>query len=192
MGAEQRIVGDFWTGKKIKENLSKWMQGIPDSESLKDISIPGTHNSMSFYGGPLVRCQSMSLYNQYVAGIRFVDIRCRHYKNGLHIYHSFISQRATLEDALNQTSAFLKKNQTETVILSIKNEYTSKHNNSSYEETLQKYIKKYPENLFYTENRIPNLGEVISWIHWNNLWCTDCKRLLPCCKHPTMEYQPQI
>ena len=136
------------------------MQGIPDSESLKDISIPGTHNYMSFYGGPLVRCQSMSLYNQYVAGIRFVDIRCRHFYNFLPIHHGIVFQNATLDHVLRQTSDFLSANPTETVILSLRDEHISEHNNRSYEETLQNYIMKYPEKLFYTENRIPNLGEV--------------------------------
>ena len=154
MGAEQSTAGEYWTGEKINENWSKWMQGIPDSESLKDISIPGTHNSMSFYGGPLVRCQSMSLYNQYVAGIRFVDIRCRHFYNGLPIHHGIVFQNATLDHVLRQTSDFLSANPTETVILSLRDEHISEHNNRSYEETLQNYIMKYPEKLFYTENRI--------------------------------------
>ena len=162
MGAEQSTAAECFFGDKICENWSVWMKGISDSKSLKDMSIPGTHDSMAFYGGDLVQCQSMSLYNQYMAGIRFVDIRCRHINNEFAIHHGIVYQHANFNGALKETFRFLTDRPSETVIMSVKEEYEAHNNSRSFENTLKDYIDDYTKRnfKFHVGKDIPNLGQV--------------------------------
>ena len=160
MAAEQSTASECFFGDKICENYSVWMKGISDSKSLKDMSIPGTHDSMAFYGGDFFRCQSMSLYNQYMAGIRFVDIRCRHINNEFAIHHDRVYQHANFNSALKETFRFLTDRPSETVIMSVKEEYEPEKNSRSFEDTLKEYIAEYTKRKFHVGKDIPNLGQV--------------------------------
>ena len=159
---ELSTASECFFGDKICENWSVWMKGISDSKSLKDMSIPGTHDSMAFYGGDFFRCQSMSLYNQYVAGIRFVDIRCRHINNGFAIHHEKVYQQANFDDVLQQTFSFLSDHPSETVVMSVKEEYEPEKNSRSFEDTLKEYIAEYTKRKFqfHDGKDIPKLGKV--------------------------------
>src|SRR5438874_2499396 len=59
----------------IGYNNSDWMGALPDQLRLSELSIPGTHDSMSFHGGDAVQTQSMPLSTQLESGIRVLDIR---------------------------------------------------------------------------------------------------------------------
>ncbi|KAJ8273609.1 hypothetical protein GJAV_G00103560 [Gymnothorax javanicus] len=76
---------------------ASWMASIPDGRPLSEVTLPGTHNTMAFYGGALVECQSWSLDLQLQAGVRFLDIRVRHVNGTLTIHHGVVYQRAHLE-----------------------------------------------------------------------------------------------
>src|SRR5690606_14158510 len=64
-----------------------WMGALPGDLRLDQLSIPGTHDTCAFYGGPLIACQRMPLKQQLEAGIRFLDIRCKNGDDKLYIYH---------------------------------------------------------------------------------------------------------
>lgn len=79
--------------KPIKNSVTtkQWMSALPDTTNLAALSIPGTHDTMSYNGDitwtltkPLAQTQTMSLYQQLEAGIRYIDIRA---KDNLNIYH---------------------------------------------------------------------------------------------------------
>ena len=71
------------------------MKNLDDNAYVSSISIPGTHNSLSTFGGPLfitaAQCQNWSIEGQLRAGIRAFDIRGRKTSKGLKAYHSFVS-----------------------------------------------------------------------------------------------------
>ena len=59
-----------------RAHMSKWMSALPDTVPLSLLSIPGTHNSHTYFRAlPSVRCQAVSVASQLRQGIRFLDIR---------------------------------------------------------------------------------------------------------------------
>ena len=53
-----------------------WMSVLPDSVRLSELSLPGTHETMSLFGTDSVKNQTMTLPLQLESGIRVLDIRC--------------------------------------------------------------------------------------------------------------------
>ena len=67
------------------------MQTLNSGIPIRQLSIIGTHNSMSTgVWGDAFQTQSNSLFNQMKMGIRALDIRCRHINNGFSIHDRFI------------------------------------------------------------------------------------------------------
>ena len=69
-----------------------WMKDLSDDALVDEISIPGTHDTMTSHSSNcylLVGCgtQSMLLADQLMAGIRFLDIRLRLWYDDFSIYH---------------------------------------------------------------------------------------------------------
>ncbi|XP_062291383.1 1-phosphatidylinositol phosphodiesterase-like [Scomber scombrus] len=50
------------------------MKSIPDDTPISAISIPGTHKSLSLYGGVLIQCQVWTLDQQLKVGLRYFDV----------------------------------------------------------------------------------------------------------------------
>ena len=64
-----------------------WMGSFDDGVPLRQLSILGTHSSMSQgTWGDAFQTQASSLDVQMQAGIRALDIRCRHQNNRFQIY----------------------------------------------------------------------------------------------------------
>jgi 1-phosphatidylinositol phosphodiesterase len=108
-----------------------WMRTLPDSRSLAALSIPGTHETMSIWGGSSTQTQENfddttgTLRRQLDAGIRAIDIRGKiNSGNSLAIYHGAVSQRKTFADVLDTLRTFLATNPGETVLLRLKQECT--------------------------------------------------------------------
>ncbi|XP_069073085.1 1-phosphatidylinositol phosphodiesterase-like [Pleurodeles waltl] len=136
-----------------------WMSSLPDGKSLADIAMPGTHDSMAFYGGAIAQCQSWPLLKQYEAGIRFVDIRCRHYENFLPIHHGVIYQRADYADVLQDTICFLQDHPLETILMRVKEEHTAFNNTRTFKETVTLYMEEAGSQWFLRTSTVPTLGE---------------------------------
>ncbi len=137
-----------------------WMSNLPDSRRLSQISMPGTHDTMSFYGGDIVRTQSLPLAEQLRSGIRALDIRCRHYYNSFTIHHGLVYQNANFDDVLIAVQQFLAANPRETIVMRVKEEYKAEGNNRSFADTFNSYAARYP-NLFWRFNgNNPTLGEI--------------------------------
>ncbi|MES1052168.1 phosphatidylinositol-specific phospholipase C domain-containing protein [Bacillus thuringiensis] len=137
-----------------------WMAQLSDYNRFSQLSIPGTHDTMAFYGGDISQCQTMSLTTQLNAGIRYLDIRCRHMDNIFYIYHGIIYQKARFEDVCDDVSAFLRTNPSETIFMRIKEESTPSNNTRSFADTFADYKSRY-SNLFWNYNDYdPRLGEI--------------------------------
>ncbi len=64
-----------------------WMSNLDNGIPIREMSIIDTHSSMSQgTWGDAFQTQSNSLTNQLMMRMRALDIRCRHYQNGLPVH----------------------------------------------------------------------------------------------------------
>jgi 1-phosphatidylinositol phosphodiesterase len=138
-----------------------WMQSQTDATLLSEISIPGSHDSGALYEpvAGTAKCQNLIITDQLNNGIRFLDIRCRHIDNAFAIHHGSIYQHLNFDDVLNACFAFLAAHPTETILMSVKEEYDSSNVTRSFEATFMAYVAKKPGG-WYLGSSIPALGSV--------------------------------
>ncbi|UTX46949.1 phosphatidylinositol-specific phospholipase C [Chryseobacterium sp. MA9] len=143
--------------------MNSWMSGLQDNISISRISIPGTHDSGARIDAPVVsgtaKTQDLSIAEQLNAGVRFLDIRCRHIDNSFTIHHGAIYQNLNFDDVLNACYAFLSSHPSETIIMSVKEEYDASNTTRSFEQTFDSYVQKNPSKWDLGAN-IPTLGAV--------------------------------
>ncbi|WP_099049864.1 phosphatidylinositol-specific phospholipase C [Chryseobacterium indologenes] len=143
--------------------MNSWMSGLQDNISISKISIPGTHDSGARVDPPVLsgtaKTQDLSIAEQLNAGVRFLDIRCRHIDNAFAIHHGAIYQNLNFDDVLNACYAFLNSHPSETIIMSVKEEYDPSNNTRSFEQTFDAYVQKNPSKWDLGAN-IPTLGSV--------------------------------
>ncbi len=151
-------------------NLQCWMKELHDQTPISGLSIPGTHNSPTCHRAlPSVRCQAVSPREQLENGIRFFDIRVKPdsptdvENDRLELVHSVFPISLTgpkyFRDLVNETLAFLDRNPSETVIISVKREGTGNASDQHLSKILHKHYAR-DQNRWYTTPRIPKLGEV--------------------------------
>ncbi len=130
----------------------------PDDRSLTALSIPGTHDSGArFEPSPgLAKTQELTIAQQLGAGVRYLDIRCRHVDDQFLIYHGPIDQNQTFEELLATVEEFLEANPSETVIASVKEEATPVGATRAFDATFATYLS----NRWYLDAAVPRLGEV--------------------------------
>jgi len=143
--------------------MNSWMSGLQDNISISKISIPGTHDSGARVDAPVVsgtaKTQDLSIAEQLNAGVRFLDIRCRHIDNAFAIHHGAIYQNLNFDDVLNACYAFLNSHPSETIIMSVKEEYDASNTTRSFEQTFDSYVQKNLSKWDLGAN-IPTLGAV--------------------------------
>ncbi|XP_054910070.1 1-phosphatidylinositol phosphodiesterase [Poeciliopsis prolifica] len=105
-----------------------WMASIPDDQPLSAVTMPGTHNTMSLYGGVYAECQTWTLASQLRAGIRFLDVRVRHVNGNLTIHHGVSYQWAHFGHVLEGVFDFLHQYPSETVLMRVKEEFSETNN----------------------------------------------------------------
>ena len=137
-----------------------WMAAQDDATSLAALSIPGTHDSGArFEPAPnLAKTQELTIAAQLDAGVRYLDIRCRHFEDAFLIYHGPVDQNLSFDEVLDTLSQFLKAHPTETIIASVKEESLPQGNTRTFAQTFDVYLAKHPD-LWYLGDRIPTLGE---------------------------------
>ncbi len=139
----------------------RWMSCLDDARVLSEVSIPGTHDTGTRNGGGLgmAQCQSWTLRDQLEAGIRWVDIRCRHDRDAFRIFHGPVDQKLSFDaDVRDVVLDFLEDNPTETVVMVVKCEGRGR-NSRSFAATLDSYLRPEAER-FYTKTAVPKLGAV--------------------------------
>ncbi|AZA85046.1 phosphatidylinositol diacylglycerol-lyase [Chryseobacterium lactis] len=143
--------------------LNSWMAGLQDNISISKISIPGTHDSGARIDAPVVsgtaKTQNLSIAEQLNAGVRFLDIRCRHIDNSFTIHHGAIYQNLNFDDVLTACYAFLNSHPSETIIMSVKEEHDPSNNTRSFEQTFDSYVQK-NSSKWDLGTTIPSLGDV--------------------------------
>ncbi|TDS11138.1 phosphatidylinositol-specific phospholipase C [Sphingobacterium paludis] len=137
---------------------ANWMSAIPGDRSLVTLSIPGTHGS----GGLIepfpgtAKTQNLTIAQQLNAGVRFLDVRCRFINNNFVIHHDRVYQNLNFDQVLQSCEDFLEANPSETIIMSVKEEYTPSGNTMSFEQRFMNYANSYA-GLFRLDADVPSL-----------------------------------
>ncbi len=142
-------------------SLTNWMGSLNSTLTLAQITIPGTHDSgarFETFSGT-AKCQNLTIAEQLAAGTRFLDIRCRHIGNAFTIHHGSVYQNINFDDVLNACFTFLNSNPTETILMSVKEEYNSSNITRTFEQTFDAYVQKNPTK-WSLNSTIPTLSTV--------------------------------
>jgi 1-phosphatidylinositol phosphodiesterase len=154
---------DFtWKSKSASFALSDWMANIPETTSLFRMTIPGTHDTCSLYGGDAVETQTRTLNEQLESGIRFIDIRCRHIDDVFTIHHGLVYQKINFGNGVLKVCLdFLRDHPKETIVMSVKPEYQPSNNTMTFEQTFMWYLQQYEcIDKWWLKDTMPALGEV--------------------------------
>ncbi|KAL7925698.1 PLC-like phosphodiesterase [Trichoderma austrokoningii] len=113
-----------------------WMAAIPDDVHITSLSIPGTHDTMTYgIASQQLQCQNWNLTVQLRSGLRYLDIRARLRDDELHIYHADGYTGFSYEQVLLDVFAFLDEHPSETILMRLKEEGSpiGAHNSISFE-----------------------------------------------------------
>ena len=140
----------------LKDELgTNWMSQINDSTKITDLSIPGSHDSGALHSIADVsgKCQDLNIQSQLNIGVRFFDIRLKLKNNQLDIVHSFVDQDLKFVDVLKDMVDFIKENNSEFLIISIKKESDSINSKYSFEEAVFNLLSN--DNMIQFDNKLP-------------------------------------
>ena len=102
--------------------LNNWMKNIGDEKHLKDINIPGTHDSATQFCqlSLITSCQKKSIKDLLELGVRAFDLRVDEEQTLVHAFckckESFFGKKLKLEKIMDNIFGFLSENPTETVV----------------------------------------------------------------------------
>ena len=147
----------FIPSPTIKSEIGiNWMSQINDSTKITNLSIPGSHDSGALHSIADVsgKCQDLNIKSQLNIGVRFFDIRLKLKNNQLDIVHSFVDQKLKFVDVLNDMVNFIKENNSEFLIISIKKESDTINSKYSFEETVLNLLSNY-NDIIQFDNQLP-------------------------------------
>ena len=126
---------------------SDWMAELDDTAALNEITIPGTHDSGALHSIAEIsgKCQSLSIGEQLKIGVRFLDIRLRLVDNELRVVHSFTDQMTDFEDAAEEMAEFIRENESEFLLVSIKEDADPIRSDRDFAEAAEETLLAYPQ-----------------------------------------------
>ncbi|MDP1817948.1 MAG: phosphatidylinositol-specific phospholipase C [Leadbetterella sp.] len=138
------------------------MASIHQSTPLFNISIPGTHDSCATHDdltAGYTQCQWLSIKDQLLNGIRFLDIRPTYDYHGIpfEITHGGYDQKITFAEVQLQVIDFLTANPSEVVLMNVQQEYSTE-NNANFVARFNEIVTGH-EDYWFFEKRIPTIGE---------------------------------
>lgn len=137
-----------------------WMADVDGSKRVSELSLPGTHDTMSIRAGDIWQNQTMTLMQQLDSGIRVFDMRTRHIDNKLRMHHGIIAQDTYFDDVLNDIDNFLTANPSETVLFRLRSEHTPENNTESYTQTLNRYLAANGAKRWVPTHSNPTLDDI--------------------------------
>ena len=149
----------------LKQNIDEpiytdWMSELDNNTSLRDVNMPGSHDTMALYSiGDLAgQCQSLSLSDQLNVGVRFLDIRLKLDHNELKAVHGIVDEKASFKEITEVVESFLNEHNQEFIIMSVKEEAKASNSDISFEDALKGYIDK---DIYLKDRTIPSkVGDV--------------------------------
>ena len=145
-----------------------WMARLDDETSLNEIYLPGTHDSGALYSflGVSGKCQSYTIEEQLAMGVRFFDIRLQLRDNKLAVVHSFVDQKLSFDEVLNNYRAFLDTNPTEFIIVSIKQDADPENSSIPFEDAVEDALNICLDSLLNPSTSLPSsIGEARGKVH---------------------------
>lgn len=151
----QNALGAFVV--KFKCSPYVWMEKLPDSLSITDISIPGTHDASTWLAGAgYDKCQNFDFTCQLDQGIRYFDMRV---DGNLKLRHgSTYTYDYTLTQAAKDMIGWLADNPDETVFIQVKDDADGGKVQTAFADMLKDNSDV--NSAIFRENRFPALGEV--------------------------------
>lgn len=161
-------------------NQSSWMSKVDDSVLLSELTLPGTHDTMSWQYSSwedISICHEKGLMAQLQCGARFLDLRLCWVKKGTReanfsLHHSGDYQNAYFDGltdhsenpectsfVLDTCVRFLELNPTECIVATLKRE-SSSESAAKYGKAFNAIFAKRRRKLFYAEDAVPTLGNV--------------------------------
>lgn len=154
---------------------AEWMKEIPDETNITSMSIPGTHDTMTYdIHSQRLECQNWNLTVQMEAGLRYFDIRARLRDDELRIYHSSGDTGFSYENVILGMCDFLEDHPSETIVMRLKEEGGPLGANTvTFEGAFNSYRTSKPSTkacindhfyLYDPADPIPSLGQLRSKI----------------------------
>ena len=148
--------------------MQDWLKNIDDRTPVCNINLPGTHDSTARFVrfSYFARCQNKSITDQLNMGIRFFDLRAEADGDRVKLVHSIIDCRKSrfsaaklyTDDVLTEMFAFLQAHPTEAIFVLFKQDDGAVSPAGTFDLFYKRHVAR--ETRFFTENRIPDLGEV--------------------------------
>lgn len=143
-----------------------WMSGIDDDTQLSHISIPGTHDSLTYRvsnANPASQCQTLPFLEQLQCGVRYFDLRPGVTKdpNGtpdFNFFHGPTDLDVTFKQIYAVILDFLTAFPSETVILALQ-DHNDDHDPQGFMDTLDHFVHQQPD-AWYLTNDVPGLTAV--------------------------------
>ncbi|MGA5067420.1 phosphatidylinositol-specific phospholipase C [Streptomyces sp. c-19] len=140
-------------------DVRAWMAAHGDGTALRQLTIPGTHDSGARFGGLWSECQNTTIAQQLDSGIRFLDIRCRVTGGSFAIHHGPSYQNMMFGDVLVACRDFLAAHPSETVLMRVRQEY-SEESDATFRAVFDDYLDgRGWRSLFRIGSGLPLLGE---------------------------------
>jgi len=119
-------MGKLYSAERETDTKSCFWQSAEPTPTpkitLKNMIIPGSHDSASYsipkrtIGSAIGRTQRLTIREQLLSGVRFLDLRIANGKRGIHIFHGPL-QGCTFWTVLNEITGFCNEFPTEFVIV---------------------------------------------------------------------------
>ena len=139
-----------------------FMQYLADDVRLSSIALPGTHDSGALYDHALLantaKCQSLTIREQLLAGVKYFDIRLVRDNGTLRVYHGSVDQKQTFDEVLTAFYEYLDAYPSEALIVCIKEEDAAKGENEAFDTMVKAKINENASR-WYTQNAIPTLKD---------------------------------
>lgn len=148
----------YCSQEKPKYKIKDWMSRV-ENKHLTQLTIPGTHDSGCRVNLGAARTQTYSIEDQLEAGIRFLDLRCRHIDNLFAIHHGPVYCGINFGDILQICKNFLSVNSKEVILIRVKEEYKPENCTRNFEQTFSEYWDVYKDIMTMT-SYIPMLDDV--------------------------------
>lgn len=145
-----------------------WMKQLDNEALLNGIYIPGTHDSGALHSflGVSGKCQSYNIEEQLKMGVRFFDIRLQLRDNKLAVVHSFVDQKLTFEEVLNDYRSFIEANPSEFIIVSIKQDADPENSSIPFANAVEDALNTHLNSLLNTSTSLPSsVGEARGKVH---------------------------
>ena len=160
----------FCNEEKPNKLNPNWMSKLPDNSKFSSLTIPGSHNSCSFFGTVIARTQTWSITDQLLSGIRYFDIRLRLYENLLRLQHGITNQYAFFDEILGYFINFLKEYPKEIIFMAVQKEYKDYNTNKTIEELFNEYTKDYKDYIIEYEGKDIEIGNLRGKILFINVF----------------------